>query len=235
MFGVAACGMNMQPYCSFRSAAASAAADKADSIFAVLRFVVGEEERRISRPPPLHGSASSGSPADSPADTTDDSIASDPHDMHALADMYDLPALPPAGDRGRTSTTAALRRLAAVRRTVAAYTRLLQLAREAAPAHRTCPHRDGCAEYAVGRAARLFGVGVGIQVSVGVDAGGGGGLVKRDREISHIYKNRMYANTALLKSNECFFLFMQQRIIIRCYRNFQKYSNVQTNKISYYI
>lgn len=136
--------------CAF-SCGARCRAAKGDSIFEVLRFVVGEEERRISSGP-------STSPAD--GDRATDSNDDDDDDNATLT-SDSARRRPPTG-----RTAAALQRLAAVRRLVDAYTQLQRLADAAVPAHRTCPHREGCVMYAAARAGRLFGVGVGIQVAL---------------------------------------------------------------------
>lgn len=115
---------------------------KGDSIFEVLRFVVGEGERRIGR-----------------------------HDgerrrLPALDEAGESSRAPSA-----TSTRSGDRResrhvpLPLILQAVQAYSDMLRRMK-ALPRHETCPHDHSCVHYGLHGGLRLFGVGLGIQVAL---------------------------------------------------------------------
>lgn len=136
---------------------------KADSIFDIIRFVVGAEEQRV----PISGSLSLSDddargyrdldePNDQPEDDDDDDSATDDDDDGVVNNA--------AEDRQQRQRTPAVIPFRTIQAAVRMYVGWLE--QRLPPPHRTCPHRDSCVTYAVRRAGRLFGVGLALQVTL---------------------------------------------------------------------
>lgn len=118
------------------AAAAAVASERSDSIFDILRFVVGAGEATIG------GAEQSGGAA-------------------AAVPNVQQPRTPPLRSRNNGGGGAA-RRFPLLMNAVRVYGAFIRRFGR----HSTCPHRKSCVQYAIGAGGRLFAIGLGIQVAL---------------------------------------------------------------------